>query len=98
MKLISRRLIMIIAAVTAFALAIAGILFVTTPVPRPLPSGAAVVGKAIRTGTPAIGGPFTLVATNGETVTGQSFRGKWLLTFFCFTISPALGLSALTNV
>src|SRR5258708_30468800 len=88
MKLISRRLILIIAAVAAGALAIVGVLLVTTPVPRPLTSGAAVVGKSIRTGTPAIGGPFTLVSTKGEIVTDQSFRGKWLLLFFGYTFCP----------
>jgi len=98
MKLISRRLILIIAAVAAGALAIVGVLLVTTPVPRPLTSGAAVVGKSIRTGTPAIGGPFTLVSTNGETVTDQSFRGKWLLIFFGYTFCPDLCPTALTNV
>jgi len=98
MRLTSKRLIVVLAAVTAFALAIVGVLFVTTPVPRPLPSGAAIVGKSTRTGTPAIGGPFTLVSTNGETVTDQSFRGKWLLIFFGYTSCPDLCPTALTNV
>ena len=98
MRMTSKRLIVVLAAVTAFALAIVGVLFVTTPVPRPLPSGAAIVGKSIRTGTPAIGGPFTLVSTNGETVTDQSFRGKWLLIFFGYTSCPDLCPTALTNV
>src|SRR5258708_13117492 len=98
MRLKSKRLIFVLAAATAFALAIVGILFVMTPVPRPLPSEAAVVGKAIRTGTPAIGGPFTLVSTNGETVTDQSFRGKWLLIFFGYTFCPHLCPTPLTHV
>src|SRR6266852_9327091 len=98
MRMTSKRLIVVLAAVIAFALAIVGILLVTTPVPRPLPSGAAVVGKAIRTGTPAIGGPFTLVSTNGENVTDQSFHGKWLLIFFGYTSCPDLCPTALANV
>src|SRR6266446_468224 len=98
MKLISRRLILIIAAVAAGALAIVGVLLVTTPVPRPLTSGAAVVGKSIRTGTPAIGGPFTLVSTNGETVTDQSFRGKWLLIFFGYTFCPDVCPTSLNDM
>ena len=98
MKLTSKRLILTVAAVAAGALAIVGVLLATTPIPRPLTSGAAVVGKSIRTGTPAIGGPFTLVSTDGETVTDQSFRGKWLLIFFGYTFCPDLCPTALTNV
>ena len=98
MKLTSKLLIWVLVAATAGALAIVGILFVKTPVPRPLTSGAAIVGKAIRTGTPAIGGPFTLISTNGENVTDQSFRGKWLLIFFGYTSCPDLCPTALTNV
>jgi protein SCO1/2 len=98
MRLTSRRLILVLAAVTAAAIATAGLLFVTTPVPRSLKSGPVVVGKSIRTGTPAIGGPFTLVSTTGETVTDQSFRGKWLLIFFGYTFCPDLCPTALTNV
>ncbi|WP_247834234.1 SCO family protein [Bradyrhizobium sp. 200] len=70
----------------------------TTPVPRLPTSGTAVVGKSIRTGTPTIGGPFTLLSTNGETVTDQTFRGKWLLIFFGYTSCPDLCPTALTNV
>jgi protein SCO1/2 len=98
MRQTSTRLILVLAAVTAVALAIVGILFVTAPVPRLPTSGTAVVGKAIRTGAPTIGGPFTLVSTNGETVTDQSFRGKWLLIFFGYTSCPDLCPTALTNV
>jgi protein SCO1 len=32
-----------------------------------------------------IGGPFTLTAPDGTTVTEQTYRGKWLLVFFGFT-------------
>ena len=35
--------------------------------------------------TSAIGGPFTLVADDGRTVTERTYRGKWLLVFFGFT-------------
>ena len=38
--------------------------------------------------TSAIGGPFTLVADTGKTVTERSYRGKWLLVFFGYTHCP----------
>ena len=42
----------------------------------------------------SIGGPFILVASDGKTVTDQSYRGKWLLVYFgctrCSDTSSAL--------
>jgi protein SCO1/2 len=35
-----------------------------------------------------IGGPWTLVAPDGATVTDQSYGGKWLLVFFGYTSCP----------
>jgi protein SCO1/2 len=35
-----------------------------------------------------IGGPFTLMAADGTTVTEQTYRGKWLLVFFGYTFCP----------
>ncbi|KQT20764.1 MULTISPECIES: SCO family protein [unclassified Bradyrhizobium] len=91
-------LISILALAATGGLALVGALLVTSPVPRAPTSGQAIVGKAVRTGTPAIGGPFTLVSTKGESVTDQSFRGKWLLIFFGYTFCPDLCPTALANV
>jgi protein SCO1 len=35
-----------------------------------------------------MGGPFTLIAPDGTTVTDQTFRGKWLLVYFGYTFCP----------
>ena len=35
-----------------------------------------------------IGGPFTLMAPDGATVTDAAYRGKWLLVFFGYTSCP----------
>ncbi|MBL8577218.1 MAG: SCO family protein [Mesorhizobium sp.] len=39
-------------------------------------------------GTPAVGGPFSLVSQRGEVVSDQSLRGKPYLAFFGFTNCP----------
>ncbi|HWJ17745.1 MAG TPA: SCO family protein [Geobacterales bacterium] len=39
-------------------------------------------------GTPLIGGPFSLVDTNGKRVTDRDFRGKLMLVFFGYTHCP----------
>jgi protein SCO1 len=53
---------------------------------------------AVTTGSAAIGGPFTLVNTKGETVTDQTYRGKWLLIFFGYTFCPDACPTALNNM
>ena len=35
-----------------------------------------------------VGGPFTLTAPDGTTVTDTTYRGKWLLVFFDYTFCP----------
>lgn len=54
--------------------------------------------KITRSGTAAIGGPFALVATNGEIVSDQTFRGKWLLIYFGYTYCPDACPTALNSI
>ncbi len=39
-------------------------------------------------GTPAIGGPFTLVDHTGKSVSDTAFRGRFMLVFFGYTFCP----------
>jgi protein SCO1 len=54
--------------------------------------------RVATSGTAAIGGPFKLVSTNGENVTDQSSRGKWLLIFFGYTNCPDACPTALNDI
>jgi protein SCO1 len=45
-----------------------------------------------------IGGPFTLTAPDGTTVTEQTYRGKWLLVYFGFTSCPDTCPTALLQI
>ncbi|RZN30198.1 SCO family protein [Bradyrhizobium sp. Leo121] len=40
------------------------------------------------TSSVTIGGPFSLTAPDGTTVTDQTYRGKWLLVYFGYTFCP----------
>jgi protein SCO1/2 len=42
----------------------------------------------VSTGTALVGGPFSLIDHNGNRVTDQTFRGKYMLIFFGFTYCP----------
>ena len=77
----------------AAALATASALIVSRPGTAPI-----AINKTATTGTAAIGGPFSLLATNGETVTDQTFRGKWRLMFFGYTFCPDACPTALNNI
>jgi protein SCO1/2 len=46
----------------------------------------------------AIGGPFSLTASDGRTVTDQTYRGKWLLIYFGYTSCPDACPTALNNM
>jgi protein SCO1 len=41
------------------------------------------------TSSVTIGGPFSLTAPDGTTVTDQTYRGKWLLVYFGYTFCPS---------
>ncbi len=45
-----------------------------------------------------IGGPFTLVASAGTTVSDTTYRGKWLLVFFGYTSCPNVCPTTLLEV
>ena len=47
---------------------------------------------------PTVGGPFTLVAPDGRTVTERDFRGRWMLVFFGYTFCPDVCPTALASV
>jgi len=78
---------------TAVALAATSALIVMR-----LGSAPVVVSKTITTGTASIGGPFSLIGTNGEAITDQTFRGKWLLIFFGYTFCPDACPTTLNNM
>ena len=44
-----------------------------------------------------IGGPFVLVNGDGQTVTDQTFRGKWMLVYFGYTFCPDVCPTTLNN-
>jgi protein SCO1/2 len=48
--------------------------------------------------TGAIGGPFTLIASDGRSVTDQTYRGKWLLIYFGYTSCPDACPTALNDM
>jgi protein SCO1/2 len=86
-----RRLLIIVALAVATSVAIGWALRVVNPGQGPLP-------KTTTSGTAAIGGPFSLEATNGKVVTDQTYRGKWLLIFFGYTFCPDACPTALSNI
>jgi protein SCO1/2 len=61
-------------------------------------SPVAISWKGGRTGTPLIGGPFTLTSADGRTVTDQTYRGKWMLIYFGYTFCPDACPTALSNM
>jgi protein SCO1/2 len=50
------------------------------------------------TGTPNLGGPFTLIDEDGKPITDRAFRGKFMLIFFGYTFCPDVCPTSLTLV
>jgi len=48
--------------------------------------------------TVTVGGPFTLSASDGTTVSDATYRGKWLLVFFGYTFCPNICPTTLLEV
>ena len=53
---------------------------------------------AAHAGGPQIGGHFELTDTNGRDVTDQTYRGKWLLVYFGFTVCPEVCPTVLLSI
>ena len=68
----------------------AGIAFVTALVALPSPVRAAAAVT--------VGGPFTLEAPDGTTITDETYRGKWLLVFFGYTFCPDTCPTTLSHI
>jgi protein SCO1 len=43
---------------------------------------------AMAASSATVGGPFTLTASDGATVTDQTYRGKWLIVYFGYSFCP----------
>lgn len=87
----TRRSKLIVASLVAFLAvdaALIGLVFTIHQAPE----------KSSASGVVAIGGPFTLVAADGTTVTDQTYRGKWLLIYFGYTFCPDACPTALNNM
>ncbi len=91
-------LLAVFAAIIVVAALAAGAWHMTVGIPG-LPPLKAPEGPRISLAPPpAVGGPFTLVDQNGETVTDADFRGRHLLIYFGYTFSPDMGPTALTTI
>ncbi|CAH9131405.1 unnamed protein product [Cuscuta epithymum] len=58
---------------------------------RAIPKGQGVKFERSSNQGPIIGGPFSLLNTEGKLVTEQKFLGNWVLLYFGYTSSPEIG-------
>ncbi|XP_031093179.1 protein SCO1 homolog 2, mitochondrial [Ipomoea triloba] len=58
---------------------------------RAIPKGQGVKFERSSIQGPIIGGPFSLIGTDGRFVTEQNFLGNWVLLYFGYTSSPDVG-------
>jgi protein SCO1/2 len=87
----SRNIRMLLAGAVSLMVISAGGLAALMLIPAPAPKIASLV-------TGSIGGPFTLTAADGRTVTDQTYRGKWQLIYFGYTSCPDACPTALNNM
>jgi protein SCO1/2 len=57
-----------------------------------------VIAPVFAASAVTIGGPFSLMAPDGTTVTDTSFRGKWMLVFFGYTHCPTTCPTTLSEI
>jgi protein SCO1 len=57
-----------------------------------------VIATPVAAAPVTVGGPFTLVAPDGATVTDRTYRGKWLIVYFGFTFCPNTCPTALVEI
>ncbi|KAF4370573.1 hypothetical protein F8388_020159 [Cannabis sativa] len=58
---------------------------------RAIPKGQGTSSSGTTAKGPIIGGPFSLIDTQNQTVTERNFLGKWVLLYFGYTFSPDVG-------
>lgn len=58
---------------------------------RAIPKGQGGSSQGSTSQGPVIGGPFTLIDTEGQVVTEKNLRGNWVLLYFGYTSSPDVG-------
>ena len=55
------------------------------------------IEKGHSTGTPMIGGSFSLINQDGNIISNETYRGKYVLIFFGYTFCPDICPSTLSN-